>query len=526
MYRLRHFLGSGALLFSFLAATAGICQPHERAPLTPDQRAAVAGQNAFAIDLFHELRTNEPDRNLLVSPFSISTALAMTYAGARGNTAAQMADALHFDLPDERLHAALGSLIADLNVPRTGYEMAVANRLFGQHDTPFKQPFLDINSESYGAPLEPMDFAVNPAASRLRINEWVAEQTNDRIKELLPPGSVNELTRLVLTNAVYFDGKWKYQFDPDNTRDAAFHISPTQQVQAPTMYQKAEFRYGSFDNFQMLEMPYSGDDLSMVIMLPHQADGVAQLESQLTSDMFHQSVGSLQKQEVEVHLPKFTFDDDFELTGPLQGMGMTDAFDSGLANFDGIADRSVYDMHISGVFHKTFIDVNEVGTEAAAATGVVIGVTSVPPPPPVFRADHPFLFALRDAHSGSLLFLGRLNEPEIATISSVAPVSHGDFNADGIVDGADYVVWRKHDRTPAGYDEWRANFGRTLDSPLNFQTTVPEPASLALLLTAIAVTFCNRAARRVCRAVRDTPTSSTRLAQSIWCVSRTRHSLR
>jgi hypothetical protein len=175
---------------------------------------------------------------------------------------------------------------------------------------------------------------------------------------------------------------------------------------------------------------------------------------------------------------------------------MTDAFDPNLADFDGIADRSVYDMHISGVFHKTFIDVNEVGTEAAAATGVVIGITSVPPPPPVFRADHPFLFALRDAHSGSLLFLGRLNEPEIASISSVAPVSDGDFNGDGIVDGADYVVWRKHDRTPAGYDQWRANFGRTLESPLNFQTTVPEPASLTLLLMTVVVPFFRRLVRR------------------------------
>ena len=161
----------------------------------------------------------------------------MTYAGARNSTAAQMADVFHFDLPSDRLHAAMGSLIADMNVPRPGYEMAIANRLFGQHDVPFKQPFLDINSQSYGAPLEPLNFAGNPNAARLHINDWVAEQTHDRIEDLLPAGAVDGLTRLVLTNAVYFNGQWKYQFDPEDTRNAAFHISPTEQVQSPMMFQ-------------------------------------------------------------------------------------------------------------------------------------------------------------------------------------------------------------------------------------------------------------------------------------------------
>src|SRR5688572_15323682 len=393
MCRSRVLLGVGALLASFLHAATANCQPqpHQRMPLTADQRSAVAGQNAFAIDLFHELRTVDAGKNLLVSPFSVSTALAMTYAGARNSTAAQMADVLRFDLPDDKLHAALGSLIADLNVPRAGYEMAIANRLFGQHGMPFKQPFLDINSQSYGAPLEPLDFAADPNAGREHINDWVTDQTRDRMEDLLPPGSVNPLTRLVLTNAVYFDGQWKYQFDPDDTSDAPFHISPTQQVQAPTMFQRAEFRYGSFDNFQMLEMPYSGDDLSMVIMLPEQKDGLAELESELTIDMFQESVDSLQKEEVDVHLPKFTFSDEVDLASTLSDMGMTDAFDPMQADFDGIADRALFDLYITGVFHQAFIDVNEVGTEAAAATGVVIGPTSVPPPPPVFRADHPFL---------------------------------------------------------------------------------------------------------------------------------------
>jgi hypothetical protein len=259
------------------------------------------------------------------------------------------------------------------------------------------------------------------------------------------------------------------------------------------MYQQASFRYGSFDQFQMLEMPYSGDDLSMVIMLPNQLNGLAELESQLSIDLFQESVASLQEQDVKLHLPKFTFSDQFNLTSILQELGMTDAFVPGIADFDGIADRELFDLHISGVFHKTFIDVNEVGTEAAAATGVVVGVTSIPPPPPVFRADHPFLFALRDAHSGSLLFVGRLNRPEIVATSSIPTGLQGDYNGDGIVDVADYVVWRNDDGTQAGYDTWRAHFGQTTAVNGSLSTAgVPEPASLVFCLVAAIFTLCFR----------------------------------
>jgi serpin B len=504
MGRVHRLNGWITLAATYLHAAIGISQPHERAPLTADQVAAVAGHNAFAIDLFHELRANNFSQNLLVSPFSVSTALAMTYAGARNSTAAQMADVLHFDLPVDRLHAALGGLIADLNEPRRGYEMAIANRLFGQHDVPFRQPFLDVNSQSYGAPLEPTDFAADSDAARVHINEWVAEQTRSRIKDLLPPGSVSGLTRLVLTNAVYFDGQWKYQFDPELTHDEAFQVSPVEQLETPMMFQRAEFRYGSFDGFQMLEMPYSGDDLSMVIMLPNQVDGLAELESQLSLENFNESVGSLQAREVDVHFPKFTFSDEVNLAYPLQGMGMTDAFDPSRADFDGIADREQYDLHITGVFHKTFIDVNEVGTEAAAATGVVIGITSVPPPPPEFRADHPFLFALRDVHSGSLLFLGRLTKPEIAVTTSIPPALQGDYNGDGVVDAADYVVWRKEDGTQTGYDTWRAHFGETAAANSSLSSaSAPEPASLVLLLAGIGITCGRRRRVDIDEAVRE-----------------------
>jgi serpin B len=496
MARLHDLVLAVALLTAFCHATSALAQPHERAPLTADQAIAVAGNNAFAIDLFHELRAIDPHKNLLASPYSVSTALAMTYAGARHRTAQQMADVLHVNLPDDRFHAALGGLIADYNVPRTGYEMSVANRLFGQQHMPFRQPFLDINRHSYGAPLEEVNFASDPEGARVHINDWVADQTRERIQDLLPPGSIDGLTRLVLTNAIYFNGHWKYQFDPDETRDAAFHVGPHDTIQTPTMHQRAEFRYGSFGNFQMLEMPYTGDDLSMVIMLPAQPDGLAELQSHLTLELFEQSVSSLHEQEVDVYLPKFSYSDEVNLAQTLQHMGMTDAFDLSHADFDGIADRDLYDLYITGVFHKAFIDVNEVGTEAAAATGVVIGVTSVPPPPPEFRANHPFLFALRDVHSGSLLFFGRVVEPEIVAPAAAPPPLAGDFNGDGVVDAADYIVWRKSGgENQAAYHDWRTNFQRVAGAGSSAATAVPEPAVPVTLLAGLLSLVVGRPTR-------------------------------
>ena len=323
--------------------------------------------------------------NLLVSPLSISTALAMTYSGVRGNTATQIADVLHWTLPDERLHAAIGGLQADLNTPREGYELSVVNRLFGQSGYPFKQPFLDTVRDAYAVPLEELNFAGAPNASRLHINDWVADQTHDRIQDLLPDGSVTSDTRLVLTNAVHFNGAWKYKFDESATHDAPFHLADGGETPASLMFQKESFRYGDFDGYQMLEMPYAGDDLSMVVVLPREVDGLAALEGSLTADELTTSLDARAAQETLVYLPKFTFGDTVGLTDLLQGLGMTDAFSPGVVDLTGIADA---ELSISGVFHKTFIDVNEEGTEAAAATAVVIELTSALypfTPPPVFR---------------------------------------------------------------------------------------------------------------------------------------------
>lgn len=388
--------------------------PHERSSLSPDAQSVATANNRFALDIYRELSAAaKPGDNLLVSPFSISTALAMTYAGARGNTAAEMADTLHFSLPQDRLHAAYGELVRELDVDRAGYDLGIANRLFGMRDYPFKQQFLTVTDQHYGAPLEQLDFYADPEGSRQHINQWVEDQTNNKIKDLLPSGSINGDTRLVLTNAVYFNGDWKYKFDKNFTQEKTFYRSPGSESLVPMMHQQEFLPYAERPDFQLLELPYAGDDLSMVLLLPREYDGLAALEASLTNEGLDAALADLRREQVQLRLPKFTFDASFSLSNTLQSMGISDAFNGFAADFTGMTDAEP--LHISSVLHKAFIDVNEEGTEAAAATAVIMTTTTAiigpPPPPKVFRADHPFLFALRDRHSGSLLFMGRVNDP-------------------------------------------------------------------------------------------------------------------
>lgn len=396
--------------------------PHERAELSADVLQLVAGNNQFALDLYRRLADEKDvNDNLLSSPLSISAALGMTYAGARGRTAKQMADVLHYSLPDERLHPAYGKLIEDLDAEREGYVLSIANRLFGEQTFDFQQPFLDTVRESYNAPLEKVDFIGDPDASRRRVNNWVAEKTNDKILNLLPEGSVTSDTSLVLTNAIYFNGLWKHKFDEDLTHVAAFQGAEGGTAQVDMMFQQQKFRYGDFDGFKMLEMPYAGDDLSMVVMLPDESDGLASLETTLSSDLLDSSLEAMVEQDVLVYLPKFTFDASFKLGSTLRQMGMADAFSPESADFSGIGGG----FSISDVLHKAFIEVNEAGTEAAAATAVTVITTNawLPSPVAVFNADHPFFFALRDTHSGSLMFLGRVAQPGDSVIGESGATS-------------------------------------------------------------------------------------------------------
>jgi len=378
--------------------------------LDPDAQAVVRENNKFALDLYGELKGAEG--NLFFSPYSISTALAMTYAGARGNTETQMAQALHFTLNQERLHPAFSSLQAELDAAQESGQvlLRVANALWPQAGYPFLERFLALTKQYYGVSVTPVDYAGDTEGARRRINAWVEEKTEQKIKDLLGPGILNDLTRLVLANAIYFKGNWASQFDETLTEDAAFWATPSEAVEAPMMTQEREFRYAQHDDIQILELPYVGDDLSMIVLLPAQDGGLAKLEDALTPETMGRWTGQLREQGVIVFLPRFKMESLFRLDASLMSMGMKDAFDETRADFSGMDGRQQW-LYIGAVIHKAFVDVNEEGTEAAAATAVVMMAKSMPAPPATFRADHPFIFLIRENHTGSILFLGRVVNP-------------------------------------------------------------------------------------------------------------------
>jgi len=374
-------------------------------------RALVEGNTAFALDLYHQLKS-QPG-NLFFSPYSISTALAMTYAGARGDTEKQMGRVLHFDMSQERVHSAFGELQRQLGEAgkQEGIELNIANALWGQEGHPFLPGFLNSARGQYRANVNQVDFKTGAEAARGEINRWVEQQTKDKIKDLLPPGSLSPATRLVLANAIYFKGLWAKPYAKTETSTQPFHLSSSQEVQVPLMHHFDEVRYTGNAEFQSIELPYKGGELSMVILLPRQVDACDALENRLSPAFLSKSLDQMRRQKVEIFLPRFKLESSFELNSALAKMGMPEAFGP-QADFSGM--DGTRDLFISDVFHKAWGEVNEEGTEAAAATGVAMALTAVrkpPPPPPVFRADHPFVFFIRDTRSGSILFLGRLAEP-------------------------------------------------------------------------------------------------------------------
>jgi len=431
-----------------------------------------------------------------MSPYSVSTALGMTYVGARGNTASQMADALHFTLPPEQFHPAMGELIGQINDPaREAYTLNVANRFWGQQGYPFLPEFLGSIENHYGAGLEELNFIGAPEPSRQTINQWVEEQTNNKIKNLLPQGTVTTDTRFVLTNAIYFLGDWEYPFDRDSTEQGLFHVAPQQSVTIPMMHQEAYFRYGEVDGVQVLELPYKEEELSFIALLPEQIDGLATLEAGLTPGRLDTYLDSLSLTNVNVTFPKFEMTSEFSLIETLGALGMTDAFNPSAADLSGVTGSR--DLFINAVVHKAFIQLDEEGTEAAAATGVGGSLTSVPPPPSIFRADHPFCFLIRDNLTDSILFLGRVIAPEASSFEQTSASLPGDLNEDGLVGADDLDLVRAHwgqtvtagdlmsgDPTGDGIvdgddlDVIRTHWGATAPAP------TPEPGILVQLLLA------------------------------------------
>jgi serpin B len=379
-------------------------------PKTGDSsvETVVRGNTEFALALYHKLRTEKG--NLFFSPYSISTALAMTYAGARGNTAAQMAQALHFLLDQEQLHPAFASLEARLGeIAGKGHiQLRVANALWPQEGYAFLDAFLALTKRYYGVRVTAVDYGDTERARRT-INTWIEEKTEHKIQDIIPPGLLDALTRLVLVNAIYFKGDWASQFDPDLTSDAPFWITPDEQIQAPMMSQVHRFRYREGDGLQVLELAYAGDDLSMVVLLPREIDGLADLEERLTVENLDTWTAHLWQTEVEVSLPRFEMAFPARLSGILMSMGIVDAFSDSAADFSGMDGTKA--LKIAAVLHKAFVAVNEKGTEAAAATAVIMKLKALPSPPPVFRADHPFVFLIRENSTGSILFLGRVANP-------------------------------------------------------------------------------------------------------------------
>ena len=384
--------------------------------ITKDARQVADSSNRFAFDLFQQVR--QQDGNLFFSPASVSTALAMTYAGAGGHTEREMASVLHFHR-DQRTHEGFSTLLDLLNSTgdRNGYSLSTANRLWGATGYQFAEAFLGLTRDKYRAELETLNFG-QPEKARQTINKWVEKQTRERIVDLIPSGILQPDTRLVLTNAIYFEGGWSSEFSKKATKKAPFHPTTMDKINVLTMEQREDFPYTEDADAQVLSMPYRGHELSMVVMLPKKIDGLTELEGKLTNDRFAGWMKKLRgDRPVDTYLPKFKMRSQFMLSGALKSMGMRSAF-SDNADFSAMSEAE--DLMISEVVHQAFVDVDEKGTEAAAATAVLIAPTSAPfelkepPKPIIFRADHPFLFVIRDNRTGSVLFMGRMQRPEAA----------------------------------------------------------------------------------------------------------------
>jgi serpin B len=384
-----------------------VVKPAEWPKATPaDVAAAVEGNTRFALDLYKKLRAK--GGNLFLSPYSISTAFAMTYAGARGDTAAQMAKTLHITLDQPKLPPALAELAGRLKGrgKKGDFELTVANALWAQKGAGFLPEYLELNRAFYGAGLQEVDFVRATEEARKAINDWTEKQTRGRIKDLIQPTNVDPDTRLVLTNAIYFKAAWETPFQKQFTQVQPFRVTPKRTVKARMMTRTAVVRYLENDQLQALELPYKGNEVSMVILLPRKVDGLAGLEDQLTHANLGKWLSGMRRAMVWVNLPRFQVTGTFSLKQVLSDMGMPLAFTARAADFSGM--DSARQFFLQAAVHKTFVRVDEEGTEASGATAIMGGFGGVPRP---FRADHPFLFLVRDNRSGSVLFLGRVVEP-------------------------------------------------------------------------------------------------------------------
>jgi len=410
---------SGCGVFAIGGELVKSDKPRDTSPdvASSDLNTLVTGNTDFAFDLYHALREDRTDENLFFSPYSISVALAMTYAGARGGTEREMADTLHFTLPQETLHPAFNALDLDLASRGEGAEgrrgepfrLHIVNALWGQTGYSFLPDFLDLLAEVYDAGMRLVDFVHNPEGSRSTINKWVSRETEKKIEELIPRDLITPDVRLVLTNAIYFDAAWESKFKKEATRAGKFTLLDGREVTGDMMRQFERFGYAEGEGYQAVELPYDGRELSLVVLLPAEG-GFTEFEHSLSGERVDAILKGIDSREVRLTMPRFAYESALRLKEALSGMGMTDAFVLGLADLSGM--DGTRDLFILDVVHKALVRVDEEGTEAAAATAVMVAGSEAPFDELIeLTIDRPFIFLIRDINTGAILFLGRVLDP-------------------------------------------------------------------------------------------------------------------
>ena len=380
-----------------------------------DLEVLVRGNNAFALNLYRALSTDEG--NLFFSPFSISQALAMTLAGARGETESQMASTLHYELPQSRLHPSFNALDQQLASRGLAYQgeeneyfkLNIASAVWGQDGYEFLADFLHVLAENYGTGLRTLDFEGTPEESTARINNWVFEETEEKIKDLVPPGTISSSTRLVLTNAIYFNASWSWPFTKNLTQERPFHLERGGKVEVPMMTQTSKdfYGYAKGNGYQAVELPYSLGELSMTILLPDKGK-FGRFEDSLNADVIDQIIHEIEIDYVTMTMPQFKFESKFDLGETLGGMGMPNAFGDH-ADFSGMTGTR--DLRVSAIVHKALISVDEKGTEATSATSLMTLLSGPNKEPIPVTVNRPFIFLIRDRLTGTVLFLGRVMNP-------------------------------------------------------------------------------------------------------------------
>jgi len=410
--------------FNFGWSDVFIATADDSGATTQGVNAVAKANNQFAIDLYNEIN-KDSNENIFFSPWSISTAVAMAYEGARGDTAIEMQNVFHFPVDDNSRRSSYAKMLNTLNKASGKYKLSTANTIWLQENYPFLEDYKDTISRYYLGEIKNLDFVKNPSGSSSKINSWVSKNTNNKIKEIVSPNMFTDLTRAVLTNAIYFKGKWEHQFDRDDTQPEYFTLESGQKIKVPMMKlidEDLDFNYVESDGVQILEMPYQGDKISMLILLPRtempnqryereeiqpQLSDINQLQSILSAEKLQEWRSKMRQQTVYIYIPKYTLETSYSLSDYLKSMGMILPF-SDSADFSGMDGTNM--LHIDEILHKAYIDVYEEGTEAAAATAVMMAATGLPNFVE-FRADHPFIFIIQEKETGNILFMGRVNDP-------------------------------------------------------------------------------------------------------------------